>query len=172
MKKSIPLIMGFFISGCSTEPYTNVAKKVDLARFMGSWYVQAGRFTYFEKNPYNSVETYTWNETEKRIDVDFRYNMGALNGPQKSIPQKGWVEDRVNNSTWKVSPFWPLKFGYLILALSDDYQWTAVGVPDQSYLWIMSRDPHFSKEKTQAILADLKDAGYNVENIQYVEHQK
>ncbi|MBC7713072.1 MAG: lipocalin family protein [Rhizobacter sp.] len=173
LKTSLPLLCGFLISACShTAPYTKTVSKVDLPRFMKPWHVQAGRFTSFEKNPYNSVESYTWNEKEKRIDIDFSYNEGAFDGPVKKMPQKGWVKDTVTNSTWSVQPWWPLKFDYLIIGLGDNYEWTAIGVPDQKYLWIMTGEAQFSHEKVQEILAKLHESGYNTEDIKWVQHNK
>ena len=75
MNISLPLFLYMLVSGCSTStPYTKTVSNVDLQRFMIPWHVQAGRFTSFEKDPYNSIESYTWNEKEQRIDIDFSYN--------------------------------------------------------------------------------------------------
>lgn len=173
LKSTIPILLGFILSGCShTAPYNKTVSKVDLERFMGPWYVQAGRFTSFEKDPYNSVESYSWNAVEKRIDIDFRYNQGSFDGPEKTIPQKGWVKDTVTNSTWQVQPWWPLKFDYLIIGLGENYEWTAIGVPNQNLLWIMSRDPQFSRAKVDEILSNLKKNGYRTDEIKYVLHKK
>ena len=127
---SASLIAAILATSCSH----NTTKTVDYLepnRFMGAWYVQAGRFTFMEKNVYNAVEKYTWNEKENRIDVDFQFNQGASNGPIKKIPQKAWIENKQTNATWSVSPFWPLKFGYLVIALDKNYEWTAIGVAIQ-----------------------------------------
>jgi apolipoprotein D and lipocalin family protein len=172
-KLSLPIIMGLLISSCSHTPeYRKTVSKVDLMKFMKPWHVQAGRFTPLEKNPYNSVESYTWNKKENRIDIDFSYNQGAFDGPIKKVPQKGWVTDTVNNSTWSVQPWWPLKFDYLIIGLGDNYEWTAIGVPNQSYLWIMTADSQFPRERVQEILKKLHDSGYNTDKIEYVQHNK
>lgn len=172
MNISLPLFFYMLISGCSTStPYTKTVSNVDLQRFMIPWHVQAGRFTSFEKDPYNSIESYTWNEKEQRIDIDFSYNQGGFNGPVKKIPQKGWVKDTKTNATWEVQPWWPLKFDYLIIALADDYEWTVIGVPNQNYLWVMSKDPHFPREKVDQIIRDIAKTGYSIENIQYVQHK-
>jgi apolipoprotein D and lipocalin family protein len=65
---------------------------------------------------------------------------------------------------------WPLKFDYLVIGLGDDYEWTAIGVPNEAYLWIMSRDPNITKDKIEEILRTLESDKYNIENIVYVEH--
>lgn len=65
----------------------------------------------------------------------------------------------------------PLKFDYLIIALADDYEWTVIGVPNQKYLWVMTRTPQFPREKVDQIIKDVAKSGYSIENIQYVQHK-
>jgi apolipoprotein D and lipocalin family protein len=65
-----------------------------------------------------------------------------------------------------------VKFSYLIIALDPEYQWTAVGVPDEDYLWVMSRDPHFPREKTEAIIEQVRQSGYSTKDIKWIEHKK
>jgi apolipoprotein D and lipocalin family protein len=167
--KKLSLFAFPLLFACSHTNYNKTVAQVDRDRFMRPWYVQAGRFTIVEKDPYNSVESYTWNEKEKRIDIDFHYNQGSLTGERKSYPQKGWIADSTN-ARWKVQPFWPLKFDYLVIGLDPNYEWTAIGVPNQKYLWIMTSTPQFPKARVQQILNDLKQQGYSTEDIQYVEH--
>ncbi len=170
-QKISTLILGSFLLGCS-HSFDRTVKNVELDRFMGSWYVQAGRFTAFEKDPFNAIETYTWNEKEDRIDIDFRYNKGDFDGELKKMPQKAWIYNTDTNAHWKVRPFWPLSFSYLIIALDPNYEWTAIGVPNEKYLWIMSRNPHMTKAKTDEILSVLEKMGYAVNDIEYVKHSK
>jgi apolipoprotein D and lipocalin family protein len=151
--------------------YTKTVPKVEIERFMGKWYVQAGRFTFLESQVHNGVEVYTWNEKEKRIDISFTFNKGSFTGKEKSIPQKGWIENASTNAHWKVSPFWPLKFDYLVLDLAPDYSWTAIGVPNGNYLWIMSRDKKMEKSQLDEILIRLNKAGYPVNDIVTVPHE-
>ena len=142
-----------------------LVKQVDLPKFMGDWYVLAGRFTFFEKEVHNGLERYTWNQEKERIDVDFTYNKGSLTGPKKSIPQTAWIYNQETNSHWKVSPFWPLKFDYLIIALDKNYLWTAIGVPDQKYLWIMSRDWKNPESTIEEAVQRLNEIGYDTKNL-------
>lgn len=142
--------------------------KVDLLKFMGSWYVSAGRFTIFEKNVTNAVETYRYDPVNKWIDIDFSYRKGSPKGKLKKIPQTGRVVDGTNNSHWHISPLWPFKFDYLILALARDYSWVAIGVPDQKYLWIMHREKQASRQDVNLVVKKLKSIHYNVEDLQIV----
>ena len=96
---------------------------------------------------------------------DFYFNKDSFDGKVKKIPQKGWIQNKETNAYWKVSPFWPLKFDYLVIALADDYSWTAIGVPNQKYLWIMADDWYMDDEKLAEVTKVIKDKGYSVENI-------
>ncbi len=158
------------LMGCSSMNYQKTVENVDIQRYMGKWYVIAGRFTMFEKGVHNGVELYTWNEEKKRIDIQFTYNKDSLDGKVKSIPQKGWVMNNQTGAHWEISPMWPFRFTYLIIDLADDYSWTVIGVPSGNYLWIMARDKSLSKSKIQTILDRLKGNGYPIKNITYVPH--
>lgn len=160
-----------FASGCSTTGYYKTVDKLEIPRFMGKWYVLAGRFTVFEKEVHNGIEIYAWDEKKSQIDISFDYNQGSFDGKKKSLPQKGWIENTSTNAHWKVSPLWPLKFDYLVIDLADDYSWTAIGVPNQKYLWIMARDTKNSETVVKEALERLKTKGYNTENIVLVPHR-
>jgi apolipoprotein D and lipocalin family protein len=168
-KTAIPLMM--ILTSCSSSSFMKTVDHIDLPRFMGDWYVLGGRFTYMEKEVYNSIERYTWNEKESRIDVDFTYRKGSFDGALKSIPQKAWIHNTDSNAHWKVSPFWPLKFDYLVLDLASDYSWTAIGVPSQKYLWIMARDWKSPAPIMSEAIERLKQKGYDTSNLVTVPHR-
>lgn len=170
MKIFLLILISLITGACSESKYTKTAEKVEINRYMGKWYVMAHRFTFLEKDVHNALEVYTWNHEKERVDIDFNYNKGSLNGPIKSIPQKGWIINKQTNAYWEVSPLWPFRADYLILDIADDYSWVAVGVPSQNYLWIMARDPKFSREQISAVLKRLGASGYNIKDITYVSH--
>jgi apolipoprotein D and lipocalin family protein len=145
--------------------YNKTVDHVDIPKFMGTWYVWAGRTTFLEKGAHNSIEIYTWNEKKERIDIDFKFRKDSFDGPVKEIPQKAWIYNNETNAHWKVQPFWPLKLDYLVIALSPDYEWTAIGVPNTKYLWIMGRTPNVSDQQLSEITQKLDALGYPTENI-------
>jgi apolipoprotein D and lipocalin family protein len=173
--KTLILSMACMLCACSSfaskELTMQTVNAVETPKFMGKWYVLAGRFTFFEKEVHNGVETYSWNEENQRIDIDFTYNRGGFDGELKSLPQKGWIYNTKTQAHWKVSPFWPLKFDYLVVALAEDYSWTAIGVPDQKYLWIMARDWKNPDSAVAAATRALKDTGYDAQNLITVPHR-
>jgi apolipoprotein D and lipocalin family protein len=168
LKQAVLSIGTAFLVGCSSMKYTKTVEYVDMKKFMGEWYVWAGRTTFLEKGAHNAIEIYTWNESEKRIDIAFDFKKDAFDGKPKSIPQKGWIHNDKTNAHWKVRPFWPLSFDYLIIALDPNYKWTAVGVPNGKYLWIMGREPVVSDVKLDEITSLLREEGYPVQDIQRI----
>lgn len=155
------------VTACSTVSFPTV-EKVDLERFMGTWYVSAGRFTVFEKDVNNAVEIYRYDKATDTIDINFSYRQNSPEGKEKKIPQTGKIVAATNSAHWLVSPFWPLKFDYLIIALAEDYSWTAIGVPNQKYLWIMHRKKQASLEEVNLVISHLKAINYKVDEIQIV----
>lgn len=170
MKLTLGIIMSFLLS-CSSTTYKTKVKSVDIDRFMGDWYVLAGRFTMFETDVHNGIESYTWNEKENRIDIDFTYRKGSFQGEKKSFPQKGYIYNKETNAHWKVSPFWPLKFDYLIIDIADDYSWVAIGVPSTDYLWIMARDYENAVETISLVQERLKAKNYPANKLEFVPHK-
>lgn len=161
----------FLTGACSNmnskEPLKTVSF-VDLPRFMGSWYVIANIPTFVEKGATNAVESYTWNEERKRIDVDFHFRKDHPDGELKSYPQKAWVYDTQSNAEWRVQPWWPLKFAYLVIDLAPDYSYTMIGVPSRNYVWIMARDKKLPDSTYETLLKKLETMGYDISKIQKV----
>jgi apolipoprotein D and lipocalin family protein len=125
----------------------------------------AGRFTFLEKGAHNAVEVYTWNEKKERIDIDFTFKKDSFDGELKSIPQTAWIYNKKTNAHWKVSPFWPLKFNYLVIAVAADYSWTAIGVPDEAYLWIMAKKPNLTESEISSIVSEIEKLGYSTKDL-------
>jgi apolipoprotein D and lipocalin family protein len=166
MKKLIILLSVLAVSCASQTPLKKVPT-VDIKRFMGNWYVIANIPTFLEKGGKNAVETYIWNEKEKRIDVIFSQ---VKDGEKKEYTQKAWVHDPSGNE-WRIQFFWPLKFAYQVIDLAPDYSYTVIGVPSRDYLWIMAREKTLSTRNYEEIIARLRTQGYDVSKIQLVPQE-
>lgn len=149
------------------EPLKTVSY-VDIPKFMGAWYVIANIPTFVEKGATNAIESYTWNEKEKRIDIDFHYNKDHPGGELKSYPQKGWIYDTQTNAEWRVQPWWPLKFAYLVIELAPDYSYTVIGVPSRNYVWIMARKKTLPQSTFDSLIKKLESMGYDASKIKKV----
>jgi apolipoprotein D and lipocalin family protein len=156
------------LTGCGGARFMKTASYVDMNSYMGKWYVILARGIFVENEAYNSTETYTWNDKENRIDVDFRMRKGSFDGVEKTYPQKAWIYNTDTNAHLKVQFFWPLKFDYLILDIDPGYQWVVVGVPSQRYLWVMAREPEIPDSKLKEILSRIDSIGYSTRDMRKI----
>jgi apolipoprotein D and lipocalin family protein len=160
--KNVILFLLLVLVSCTTKaPPLKKVESVDIKRFMGTWYVIANIPTIIEVGGKNAFETYTWNEKENRIDVDFRLE---VDGEKKHYTQKAWVHDPSGNE-WRIQFLWPFKFAYLILDLAPDYSYTVIGVPNRDYVWIMAREKTIPDATYQEIIKRLETQGYEISKI-------
>jgi len=147
------------------QPFQKVVERMDLEKFLGSWYVIGVMPTPFEKGAENGIETYSL-DRKGNIRVEYVF---YKNGKKKVMRQKGWILDKERNTEWEVQPLWPLKLPYLIIDLADDYRYTVIGTNNYKYVWIMSRTPSISEEDYAGILSRLEDRGYKTADIQRMQ---
>lgn len=171
MKKNLIIIFLLIITqGCSAMTFKATNKKLDLEKFMGTWYVQKGRVTMLEDGAHNPIEHYEYDQQNDKIIISFSFNKDSLTGKEKKIPQTGYVQNAPTNTYWKVSPIWPLKFDYLVLDFDKNYEWTAIGVPSGKYLWIMTREKNPSKEIIDLALDSVSNISYPLKDIETFQH--
>lgn len=160
-------------------PLTATGKPVSVGRFMGSWYVVAHIPVRLvnEHLAHNAIETYAFNRQQRHIDVHYRFNEQAMDGPVRNIFQRLWTDGR-SGAEWRVSPQLPLfgyalsslglKFPYLIAHLEDDYSAAIVGYPSREYLWILSRTAALPEERYAELLSIATELGYDADLIRSV----
>ena len=159
----------FSCSHSNALPPLKTVDSVNIKNFMGKWYVIASIPTRFEVGATNAIEDYSWNEKQNRIDISFTFRQDHPAGEFKSIPQKGFVYNTKTNAEWRVQPFWPLKFAYLIIDLARDYRYTVIGVPKRNYVWIMARTPEMPKADYDEVIKRLQDVHqYDLTNLELV----
>lgn len=141
--------------------------QVDLARFMGDWYVIANTPTFVEKGAHNAVESYALNP-DGTIATSFRFRKGAFDGPEKVYHPKGFVVPDTGNARWGMQFIWPFKGDFRIVWLEPDYSLTVIGRERRDYVWIMARQPEVPAAKYAEILAFLDRIGYDTSQVQRV----
>ncbi len=178
--KLIPAaLLGALLTACSSTdalpPLRGMAEPVDLERFMGPWYVIASipidiplLPMFSEKGAHNGIETYRLNP-DGTIETTYVFRRGAFDGPERTFRPRARVANGPVNSEWKMKFAWYLpEADYLILSLDEDYQSTVIGVPDRAYVWIMSRTPVMAETEYNALVAELKAAGYATDRLERV----
>jgi len=139
-------------------------RHVDLARYMGSWYVIASIPTHFERNEFNPVETYTL-QTDGSICTSFRFREGAFDGPLKKIHSMATTLPGTGNAEWRVHLFWVMRAQYIVAWLAPDYSAVIVARDARDYAWLMARTPHVSTAEYALMLARLKAMGYGLAKV-------
>ena len=112
-------------------------------RFMGDWYVLGNIPTFIEVGAENCIEHYDWDDINKRIDVTFTYNAKGA-ATKSEAKMRAIVKNDPICSLWSLNPqigffYLPIGLSYIIPYIAEDESFVLVGVPDRSYLWIMTR---------------------------------
>ncbi len=157
------------LAGCQTlrPPPLALAPSVDLARFMGDWYVIASIPTFIERGAYNAVESYRL-AADGTIETTFTFRSGGFDGEAKRYSPRGFVQDRVSNAVWGMQFVWPVKADYRIAYLSPDYALTVIARESRDYVWIMARTPQIPESDYERLVRFVASQGYDPSLIRRV----
>ncbi len=142
---------------------------VDLARFMGTWYLVGGLPTRYERQAWNAVETYTLLR-DGRIQTTLAFNQGRTDGPRKFIEAPAQVRPGTGNAIWDVRVFGPVKAQYVVAWLSDDYSMMLVARDARDYAWLFSRCPNVPSADMERAREHLRGWGYDLSAWRTVPH--
>jgi len=163
MKQFIGLLALLALSGCAMMrggPPLETVDSVDLERYMGQWYVIANIPYFGERGKVAGRAIYRMRD-DGRMDDIYLYRDGDFDAPEEEMTGVAWVVNQETGAEWKVQFYWPLRFGYYIIGLDDDYRWTVVGHPSREYAWIMAREPELSDARYAELLALLESRGFD-----------
>lgn len=157
------------LAGCNSvpKPPLPTVPHVDLARFMGDWYVIACIPTWPERDAWNAVESYRLDD-DGTIATTFTFRKGGFDGPAKRMTPRGYVVDRTSNAVWGMQFVWPIKADYRIVHLSDDYSRTVVAREARDYVWIMARTPEIDDADYARLTAFVASLGYDTARLRKV----
>lgn len=160
------------LAGCATAPSKELpplalASQVDLARFMGDWYVIANIPTFLEKGAHNAKDHYEL-AADGTISTTFTFNADAPTGPQKHYESRGYVLDTASNAVWGQQYVWPFKADYRISYLSDDYGIAVIAREKRDYVWIMARTPSIPEMEFNRLVAFVGAQGYDPTKLEHV----
>lgn len=170
MKPMIAILGLVMLSGCAMMrggPPLETVDDVDLERYMGEWYVIANIPYFGERGNVAGRAIYRMRD-DGRMDDIYRYRDGNFDAPVEEMAGVAWVVDEDSNAEWKVQFYWPIRFGYYIIGLDEEYRWTVVGHPSREYAWIMAREPELSDERYQFLLDLLDRRGFDASQLKKV----
>jgi apolipoprotein D and lipocalin family protein len=144
---------GVDVPGLRTVP------KVDLARYLGTWYEIARYPNSFQKECDQATAQYSL-----RDDGDIDVLNTCVRKDNKKLDEAhgvAHVEDPLTNAKLTVTflPGWLRWTGigvgkYWIIDLGSEYEYAVVSEPKRKYLWILSRTPTSTKlRNTESVLS-------------------
>ena len=160
------------LAGCSSPglPPLALAPQVDLARFMGDWYVIASIPTFIETGAHNAVESYRLG-ADGSIATTFTFREGGFDGDLKRYTPRGFVVPGTGNAVWGMRFVWPIKADFRIAWLAPDYGQVVIGREKRDYVWIMARQPQIPQADYQRLLGFLREQGYDAARLRKVPQQ-
>jgi len=137
---------------------------VDLARYMGDWYVIAAIPTVFERDVHNPKENYVLG-ADGSIATIFTFNEGAFDGTSRRITSTASVVAGSGNAVWQQQYLWLLKADYRISYLAADYSQVVVTREKRDYAWIMARTPTIAAADLDRLTAFVAAQGYDMSGL-------
>ncbi|WP_070987231.1 lipocalin family protein [Halofilum ochraceum] len=171
-RRLIVALFAVFLGGCSVMPPDDFprAERVDLDRFVGTWYVIAHIPPDATSNAYNSIERYE-RVGEDRIRTVFTYRDGGFDGERERMEMTGFVQAGTSNAIWAMQPFWPLRLENTISYVDPDYRTTIVARSKRDWVWIMARTPEIPEREYEELVARVEALGYDLEGLRKVPQQ-
>ena len=146
------------------------AKGVDLERYAGRWYEFARYDNRFEQGRDFVTADYAMRD-DGLISVINTGREGGADGLRRVARGKARVTPGSNNAKLKVSFFGPFYVGdYWVLDHDDHYDWSIVGEPGGTYLWILTREPKPAVELQRALLERVRRWGYDLSMLRRTQH--
>lgn len=138
--------------------------KLDLNRYMGSWYEIARLPDKKEKQCVGgALVLYAAGEKAGRFQVVSSCQTKGNNVEARNA--SGKVADKAGDGQLKISYLWPFSQKYWVLAVGPEYEWALVGSPDHKTLWILSRTEKMAPEVLLDLEGRAATAGFNRSKI-------
>jgi apolipoprotein D and lipocalin family protein len=170
------LATALLAAGCASTtterlrlPAPVTVARVDLQRYLGTWYEIASFPQSFQRGCTATTATYALRD-DGQIDVLNRCRKGSLDGEPKEARGRARVVDRASNARLEVTFFWPFWGDYWIVDLGADYEYAVVGHPSRDYLWILSRTPTMDPALYASILQRLETQGFETARLRRTLH--
>ncbi|MFN5539426.1 MAG: lipocalin family protein [Candidatus Melainabacteria bacterium] len=152
-----------FISNTSFAKPPETMLKVDLTKYIGTWYEIARYENWFERDCSGTQAKYEL-INENQISVTNICQLKDNSSKIKIAQGKGYIDDKVSNAKLKVvfPAFLPAIFGgdYWILYVDSEYQTALIGDSQRKYFWILSRNKTISADSYEKLILIATEKGF------------
>ncbi|MDD2467549.1 MAG: lipocalin family protein [Desulfobulbus sp.] len=167
----IATVLSLFLFGCVGIP--EKVKPVDnfqLARYLGKWYEIARLDHSFERGLTQVTAEYTMRDSGGVRVLNRGYS--EKEKTWKQAEGKAYFVQGTDKGYLKVSFFGPFYGSYIVLELDHEhYRYAMVCGPDNSYLWILARDPEMKNELKDSLMAKASALGFDVSKLIFVDQR-
>jgi apolipoprotein D and lipocalin family protein len=147
----------FVFAGCAnTNNSLQTVERVDVVKYLGTWYEIARYENFFEKGCIKPNATYSL-QKNGTIKVE---NRCIKNGKSELAIGEAYAIDETF-SKLKVSFFWPFYGDYQIIMLDENYTYAVIGEPSRKYFWILGRSQKLDDKIKREILEKMSSFEYD-----------
>ena len=173
MKKLLLLLTLVSLCGCGSLKCPDAVIPVrgfDLERYLGTWYEIARLDHPFERGLEQVTAEYTLREGGGVLVKNRGYSTSK--SKWKEAEGKAFFVRSSDEGYLKVSFFWPFYGSYIIFELDKEgYQYAFISGPNESYLWLLSRQPTVSEDLLNEFRDQARSLGFDVDDLIYVNHK-
>lgn len=153
--------------GQAQEQRVDPILNFQIGRYLGLWHEIASIPAWFQEDCVaRTTATYELAEEPGRLTV---LNVcQTAGGGREEAEGRARLTGALNRGALEVTFVeifgwwvWPAAGDYTIIALDEDYRWSAVGHPSRDYGWILAREDSLPPETIKMIEARFRAAGYD-----------
>ncbi len=171
MKRILLSTLLLLLTGCLGHPRTvTPVKEFEINRYLGKWYEIARLDHSFERGLEKVTAEYSLREGGGVVVKNRGYSTAGKTW--KEANGKAFFVREPNEGYLKVSFFGPFYGSYVVFELDkEDYQYSFVSGPNESYLWLLSRTPTVSKDLLALFKERAETAGFKTDELIYVNQE-
>jgi apolipoprotein D and lipocalin family protein len=159
-----------FIGACTGVPENiRPVGDFDLNRYLGTWYEIARLDHSFERGLDNVYAEYTLREDGGVKVINRGYSKKQRTW--KQAEGKAYFVRSKNEGYLKVTFFGPFYSSYVIFELdSENYSYAFVTGYNNSYLWLLSRNPVANASLIERFIREAKELGFDTDELIFVDN--
>jgi apolipoprotein D and lipocalin family protein len=171
MKRIFLSTLLLLLTGCLGHPKSVApVKEFEIKRYLGKWYEIARLDHSFERGLEKVTAEYTLREGGGVAVKNRGYSTAEK--IWKEAEGKAFLVRESDQGYLKVSFFGPFYGSYVIFELDkENYQYSFVSGPNESYLWLLSRTPTVSKDLLARFKEKAQRAGFKADDLIYVNQE-
>ncbi len=137
--------------------------KLDLSRYMGTWY-EIARLPYKREKECLS-DAITLYAPAYKPNHFHAVTSCQIKSNNSDSWNAGGVMDKTGAAKFKLTYVWPFTEKYWVLAVGPEYEWALLGSPNRKALWVLSRTAVMKPEVLADIQAKAAAEGFTVAKL-------